>query len=229
MQPNKRYNQFGELVGDQDAEPNDENEQGDDPEDGEDSDESSSGGEDSDEGSSDSAIEDDQTSQVRMLRDQLEEERHRVLEQQRSLEAKRAAHRQNTARFAKRVVQVYGHALHFNPGPAAAVLAADGGAGVEVFGGGGIEGDQDQVGGDQDQIDRVQGDLEGLNEGLDLTQLARAMVRVRRSPFYAQELERYRQRYQGVSELIVHLFAFVSTMEHHGLAPPNMPPRPGSA
>jgi len=213
MLPNRRYNQFGEPVDDQNEEPNDGNEQEED--DTEDD-------EDSDEDSSDSAIEDDQTSYLRELREQLVEERQRTLERQHAFEARSAEQRQNLDRFARKVVQVYGQALRLNPGPAAVVLAADGGAGVEEFGGGG-------VGGGQDQIDRVQDDLEGFSEGIDLTQLARAMARARRSPFYAQEFERYRQRYQGVSELVLHVFTFVSTMEHHGLAPPNMPPKPKSA
>ena len=171
---------------------------------------------------------DDDLGYLTELRDELRAE---LLERQQVLEAKRAEHQGKMKSMARKIVFCYGQALRLNPGPAAIVLNADGGAGVQQFGG--VEGD----GHDQIQDDQMQDELEGfiqgiqgrLPQGIDLTMLARAMARARRSPFYATELERYRQRYQGqgLPELMIHVFTFVSTMEHHGLAPPGIPPRFG--
>ena len=172
--------------------------------------------------SEESGIDDDLTSYLTELRDELRAE---LLERQQVLEAKTAERQGKMESMARKIVFCYGQALRLNPGPAAIVLNADGGAGVQQFGG--VEGD----GHDQIQDDQMQDELEGFIQGIDLTQLARAMARARRSPFYATELERYRQRYQGLglSELVLHVFTFVSTMEFHGLAPPRMPPKPPNA
>ena len=181
---------------------------------------------DDDEGSDEeSGIEDDQTSYLRELRDELVEQRQQTLERQQALEAKRAECRGKMETMARKIMFCYGQALRLDPGPAARVIIADGGAGVQEFGGGVGDGH------DQIQDDQMQDELEGFIQGIDLTQLARAMARARRSPFYATELERYRQRYQGLglSELVLHVFTFVSTMEFHGLAPPRMPPKPPNA
>ena len=178
---------------------------------------------DDDEGSDEeSGIEDDQTSYLRELRDELVEQRQQT---QQALEAKRAERRGKMETMARKIMFCYGQALRLDPGPAARVIIADGGAGVQEFGGGVGDGH------DQIQDDQMQDELEGFIQGIDLTQLARAMARARRSPFYATELERYRQRYQGLglSELVLHVFTFVSTMEFHGLAPPRMPPKPPNA
>ena len=144
---------------------------------------------------------------------------------QQALEAKRAERRGKMETMARKIMFCYGQALRLDPGPAARVIIADGGAGVQEFGGGVGDGH------DQIQDDQMQDELEGFIQGIDLTQLARAMARARRSPFYATELERYRQRYQGLglSELVLHVFTFVSTMEFHGLAPPRLPPKPPNA
>ena len=165
---------------------------------------------------------DDDLGYLTELRDELRAE---LLERQRALEARRTEQQGKMESMARKIVFCYGQALRLNPGPAAIVLNADGGAGVQQFGG--VEGD----GHDQIQDDQMQDELEGFIQGIDLTQLARAMARARRSPFYATELERYRQRYQGLglSELVLHVFTFVSTMEFHGLAPPRMPPKPPNA
>ena len=181
---------------------------------------------DDDEGSDEeSGIEDDQTSYLRELRDELVEQRQQTLERQQALEAKRAERRGKMETMARKIMFCYGQALRLDPGPAARVIIADGGAGVQEFGGGVGDGH------DQIQDDQMQDELEGFIQGIDLTQLARAMARARRSPFYATELERYRQRYQGLglSELVLHVFTFVSTMEFHGLAPPRLPPKPPNA
>ena len=172
--------------------------------------------------SEESGIDDDQTSYLTELRDELRAE---LLERQQVLEAKRAERQGKMESMARKIVFCYGQALRLNPGPAAIVLGIDGGAEVQQFGG--VVGDGD----DQIQDDQMQDELEGFIQGIDLTQLARAMARARRSPFYATELERYRQRYQGLglSELVLHVFTFVSTMEFHGLAPPRMPPKPPNA
>ena len=178
---------------------------------------------DDDEGSDEeSGIEDDQTSYLRELRDELVEQRQQT---QQALEAKRAERRGKMETMARKIMFCYGQALRLDPGPAARVIIADGGAGVQEFGGGVGDGH------DQIQDDQMQDELEGFIQGIDLTQLARAMARARRSPFYATELERYRQRYQGLglSELVLHVFTFVSTMEFHGLAPPRLPPMPPNA
>ena len=178
---------------------------------------------DDDEGSDEeSGIEDDQTSYLRELRDELVEQRQQT---QQALEAKRAERRGKMETMARKIMFCYGQALRLDPGPAARVIIADGGAGVQEFGGGVGDGH------DQIQDDQMQDELEGFIQGIDLTQLARAMARARRSPFYATELERYRQRYQGLglSELVLHVFTFVSTMEFHGLAPPRLPPKPPNA
>ena len=178
---------------------------------------------DDDEGSDEeSGIEDDQTSYLRELRDELVEQRQQT---QQALEAKRAERRGEMETMARKIMFCYGQALRLDPGPAARVIIADGGAGVQEFGGGVGDGH------DQIQDDQMQDELEGFIQGIDLTQLARAMARARRSPFYATELERYRQRYQGLglSELVLHVFTFVSTMEFHGLAPPRLPPKPPNA
>ena len=170
--------------------------------------------------SEESGIDDDQTSYLTELRDELRAE---LLERQRALEARRTEQQGKMESMARKIVFCYGQALRLNPGPAAIVLGIDGGAEVQQFGG--VVGDGD----DQIQDDQMQDELEGFIQGIDLTQLARA--RARRSPFYATELERYRQRYQGLglSELVLHVFTFVSTMEFHGLAPPGMPPKPPNA
>ena len=183
---------------------------------------------DDDEGSDEeSGIEDDQTSYLRELRDELVEQRQQTLERQQALEARRAESRGKMETTARKIMFCYGQALRLDPGPAARVIIADGGAGVQEFGGGvGLPGD----GHDQIQDDQMRDELEGFNQrGIDLTMLARAMARARRSPFYATELERYRQRYPGIHGLMLHVFTFVSTMEHHGLAPPGMPPKPANA
>ena len=170
--------------------------------------------------SEESGIDDDQTSYLTELRDELRAE---LLERQRALEARRTEQQGKMESMARKIVFCYGQALRLNPGPAAIVLGIDGGAEVQQFGG--VVGDGD----DQIQDDQMQDELEGFIQGIDLTLLARAMARARRSPFYATELERYRQRYQGqgLPELMIHVFTFVSTMEHHGLAPPGIPPRFG--
>ena len=171
--------------------------------------------------SEESGIDDDQTSYLTELRDELRAE---LLERQRALEARRTEQQGKMESMARKIVFCYGQALRLDPGPAARVIIADGGAGVQEFGGGvGLPGD----GHDQIQDDQMRDELEGFNQrGIDLTMLARAMARARRSPFYATELERYRQRYPGIHGLMLHVFTFVSTMEHHGLAPPGMPPKP---
>ena len=169
--------------------------------------------------SEESGIDDDQTSYLTELRDELRAE---LLERQRALEARRTEQQGKMESMARKIVFCYGQALRLNPGPAAIVLGIDGGAEVQQFGG--IEED----GHDQIQDDQMRDELEGFNQrGIDLTMLARAMARARRSPFYATELERYRQRYPGIHELMLHVFTFVSTMEHHGLVPPGIPPKPG--
>ena len=170
-----------------------------------------------------SGIEDDQTGYLRELRDQLLEERQRTLELAETWEAKTAERLRQMESIATRIMPAYSAALRLDPGPAATVITADEGAGVEEFGGG------EGVG--HDQLDHVQDELEGFEGWRGSTLLARAMARARRSPFYATELERYRQRYQGLglSELVLHVFTFVSTMEFHGLAPPRMPPKPPNA
>ena len=172
--------------------------------------------------SEESGIDDDQTSYLTELRDELRAE---LLERQRALEARRTEQQGKMESMARKIVFCYGQALRLDPGPAARVIIADGGAGVQEFGGGvGLPGD----GHDQIQDDQMRDELEGFNQrGIDLTMLARAMARARRSPFYATELERYRQRYPGIHELMLHVFTFVSTMEHHGLVPPGIPPKPG--
>ena len=170
--------------------------------------------------SEESGIDDDQTSYLTELRDELRAE---LLERQRALEARRTEQQGKMESMARKIVFCYGQALRLNPGPAAIVLGIDGGAEVQQFGG--VVGDGD----DQIQDDQMQDELEGFIQGIDLTLLARAMARARRSPFYATELERYRQRYQGLPDLMLHVFTFVSTMEHHGLAPPGMPPKPANA
>ena len=172
--------------------------------------------------SEESGIDDDQTSYLTELRDELRAE---LLERQRALEARRTEQQGKMESMARKIVFCYGQALRLDPGPAARVIIADGGAGVQEFGGGvGLPGD----GHDQIQDDQMRDELEGFNQrGIDLTMLARAMARARRSPFYATELERYRQRYPGIHGLMLHVFTFVSTMEHHGLVPPGIPPKPG--
>ena len=172
--------------------------------------------------SEESGIDDDQTSYLTELRDELRAE---LLERKRALEARRNEQHGKMESMARKIVFCYGQALRLDPGPAARVIIADGGAGVQEFGGGvGLPGD----GHDQIQDDQMRDELEGFNQrGIDLTMLARAMARARRSPFYATELERYRQRYPGIHELMLHVFTFVSTMEHHGLVPPGIPPKPG--
>ena len=169
--------------------------------------------------SEESGIDDDQTSYLTELRDELRAE---LLERQRALEARRTEQQGKMESMARKIVFCYGQALRLDPGPAARVIIADGGAGVQEFGGGVGDGH------DQIQDDQMRDELEGFNQrGIDLTMLARAMARARRSPFYATELERYRQRYPGIHELMLHVFTFVSTMEHHGLVPPGIPPKPG--
>ena len=168
--------------------------------------------------SEESGIDDDQTSYLTELRDELRAE---LLERQRALEARRTEQQGKMESMARKIVFCYGQALRLDPGPAARVIIADGGAGVQEFGGGVGDGH------DQIQDDQMQDELEGFIQGIDLTLLARAMARARRSPFYATELERYRQRYPGIHELMLHVFTFVSTMEHHGLVPPGIPPKPG--
>ena len=168
--------------------------------------------------SEESGIDDDQTSYLTELRDELRAE---LLERQRALEARRTEQQGKMESMARKIVFCYGQALRLNPGPAAIVLGIDGGAEVQQFGG--VVGDGD----DQIQDDQMQDELEGFIQGIDLTLLARAMARARRSPFYATELERYRQRYPGIHGLMLHVFTFVSTMEHHGLVPPGIPPKPG--
>ena len=170
--------------------------------------------------SEESGIDDDLTSYLTELRDELRAE---LLERQRALEARRTEQQGKMESMARKIVFCYGQALRLNPGPAAIVLGIDGGAEVQQFGG--VVGDGD----DQIQDDQMQDELEGFIQGIDLTLLARAMARARRSPFYATELQRYRQRYQGLPDLMLHVFTFVSTMEHHGLAPPGMPPKPANA
>ena len=170
--------------------------------------------------SEESGIDDDQTSYLRELRDELVEQRQQT---QQALEAKRAERRGKMETMARKIMFCYGQALRLDPGPAARVIIADGGAGVQEFGGGVGDGH------DQIQDDQMQDELEGFIQGIDLTLLARAMARARRSPFYATELQRYRQRYQGLPDLMLHVFTFVSTMEHHGLAPPGIPPKPANA
>ena len=170
--------------------------------------------------SEESGIDDDQTSYLTELRDELRAE---LLERQRALEARRTEQQGKMESMARKIVFCYGQALRLNPGPAARVIIADGGAGVQEFGGGVGDGH------DQIQDDQMQDELEGFIQGIDLTLLARAMARARRSPFYATELQRYRQRYQGLPDLMLHVFTFVSTMEHHGLAPPGIPPKPANA
>ena len=174
--------------------------------------------------SEESGIDDDQTSYLTELRDELRAE---LLERQRALEARRTEQQGKMESMARKIVFCYGQALRLDPGPAARVIIADGGAGVQEFGGGvGLPGD----GHDQIQDDQMRDELEGFNQrGIDLTMLARAMARARRSPFYATELERYRQRYPGIHELMLHVFTFVSTMEHHGLVPPGIPSKPPNA
>ena len=169
--------------------------------------------------SEESGIDDDQTSYLTELRDELRAE---LLERQRALEARRTEQQGKMESMARKIVFCYGQALRLNPGPAAIVLGIDGGAEVQQFGG--VVGDGD----DQIQDDQMQDELEGFIQGIDLTLLARAMARARRSPFYATELARYRQQYQGLSELMFHVFTFVSTMEHHGMAPPGIPSKPPS-
>ena len=162
---------------------------------------------------------DDDLGYLTELRDELRAE---LLERQQVLEAKRAEHLGKMKSMARKIVFCYGQALRLDPGPAARVIIADGGAGVQEFGGGVGDGH------DQIQDDQMRDELEGFNQrGIDLTMLARAMARARRSPFYATELERYRQRYPGIHGLMLHVFTFVSTMEHHGLVPPGIPPKPG--
>ena len=169
--------------------------------------------------SEESGIDDDQTSYLTELRDELRAE---LLERQRALEARRTEQHGKMESMARKIVFCYGQALRLDPGPAARVIIADGGAGVQEFGGGVGDGH------DQIQDDQMRDELEGFNQrGIDLTMLARAMARARRSPFYATELERYRQRYPGIHGLMLHVFTFVSTMEHHGLVPPGIPPKPG--
>ena len=169
--------------------------------------------------SEESGIDDDLTSYLTELRDELRAE---LLERKQVLEAKRSEQQGKMESMARKIVFCYGQALRLDPGPAARVIIADGGAGVQEFGGGVGDGH------DQIQDDQMQDELEEFNQrGIDLTMLARAMARARRSPFYATELERYRQRYPGIHELMLHVFTFVSTMEHHGLVPPGIPPKPG--
>ena len=172
--------------------------------------------------SEESGIDDDLTSYLTELRDELRAE---LLERQRALEARRTEQQGKMESMARKIVFCYGQALRLNPGPAAIVLGIDGGAEVQQFGG--VVGDGD----DQIQDDQMQDELEGFIQGIDLTLLARAMARARRSPFYATELERYRQRYPGIHELMLHVFTFVSTMAHHGLVPPALAdlPKPPNA
>ena len=168
-----------------------------------------------------SGIEDDQTGYLRELRDQLLEERQRTLELAETWEAKTAERLRQMESIATKIMPAYSSALRLDPGPAATVITADEGAGVEEFGGG--------VGVGHDQLDHVQDELEGFEGWRGSTLLARAMARARRSPFYAPEFQRYRQRYPGLSQLVLHVFTFVSTMEFHGLAPNGMPPKPALA
>ena len=168
-----------------------------------------------------SGIEDDQTGYLRELRDQLLEERQRTLELAETWEAKTAERLRQMESIATRIMPAYSAALRLDPGPAATVITADEGAGVEEFGGG--------VGVGHDQLDHVQDELEGFEGWRGSTLLARAMARARRSPFYAPEFQRYQQRYPGLSQLVLHVFTFVSTMEFHGLAPNGMPPKPALA
>ena len=165
-----------------------------------------------------SGIEDDQTGYLRELRDQLLEECQRKLELAETWEAKRAERLRQLESIATKIMPAYSAALRLDPGPAATVITADEGAGVEEFGGG------EGVG--HDQLDHVQDELEGFEGWRGSTLLARAMARARRSPFYAPEFQRYQQRYPGLSQLVLHVFTFVSTVEFHGLAPNGMPPKP---
>lgn len=169
-----------------------------------------------------SGIEDDQTGYLReLIRDQLLEERQRTLELAETWEAKTAERLRQMESIATKIMPAYSAALRLDPGPAATVITADEGAGVEEFGGG--------VGVGHDQLDHVQDELEGFEGWRGSTLLARAMARARRSPFYAPEFQRYRQRYPGLSQLVLHVFTFVSTMQFHGLAPNGMPPKPALA
>ena len=106
---------------------------------------------DDDEGSDEeSGIEDDQTSYLRELRDELVEQRQQTLERQQALEAKRAERRGKMETMARKIMFCYGQALRLDPGPAARVIIADGGAGVQEFGGGVGDG-HDQIQDDQMQ------------------------------------------------------------------------------
>ena len=176
---------------------------------------------DAEEPSNGSGQEEEQDQDLRELRDQLLEERQRTLELAETWEAKTAERLRQMESIATKIMPAYSAALRLDPGPAATVITADEGAGVEEFGGG--------VGVGHDQLDHVQDELEGFEGWRGSTLLARAMARARRSPFYAPEFQRYRQRYPGLSQLVLHVFTFVSTMEFHGLAPNGMPPKPALA
>ena len=121
----------------------------------------------------------------------------------------------------KKYVHLYGNVFRLNPGRAAVALSADGAVGVGEDGGGGGGGGGGAGGGVQD----IEEDLKSLCSNLDLSQLARAMAWARtRTPFYPEEFERYRRRHPQVSDLVIHVLTFVSTMEHYQLAPAGLKP-----
>ena len=167
--------------------------------------------EDEDTSSGDSAIENDSVSRRRELCEVLAEQRQRLENLRHAYEERSRGRRRNIERGGTRVVRAYHHALRFNPGPAAVLL--DG----EARGGGGEE----------EELRDLEDKLKSLCEDLaDLSQLARLMAWAKRTPFYAGELERYRLRFAGVTELTLHVFTFYSSMQFYGWAPPGMPEKP---
>ena len=166
--------------------------------------------EDEDTSSGDSAIENDSVSRRRELCEVLAEQRQRLENLRHAYEERSRGRRRNIERGGARVVRAYHHALRFNPGPAAVLL--DGEA---------------RRGGEEEELRDLEDKLKSLCEDLvDLSQLARLMAWAKRTPFYAGELERYRLRFAGVTELTLHVFTFYSSMQFYGWAPPGMPEKP---
>ena len=166
--------------------------------------------EDEDTSSGDSAIENDSVSRRRELCEVLAEQRQRLENLRHAYEERSRGRRRNIERGGARVVRAYHHALRFNPGPAAVLL--DGEA---------------RRGGEEEELRDLEDKLKSLCEDLaDLSQLARLMAWAKRTPFYAAELERYRLRFAGVTELTLHVFTFYSSMQFYGWAPPGMPEKP---
>ena len=168
--------------------------------------------------SQDEGIEDEQTSYLYLLRDQHAEGRQRLADTRRGLEERRREWGRLTEGRALVFAQIYGNVLRANPERFGVALAAGGAGGADEDGGG------QQAGG-------VESDLRGLCAKfpkLDLSFLARAMVWARSTDIYEEEFARYRRHYPEdlASDLILHLFTFVSVMEYYGLAPDNMPEKP---